>query len=118
MAAKNVKKFLNLVAKDKDLAERLKTANDEYAKAAKDEIQSDKAKNAATKAILVPLAEEVGLPFTVEEFAAFRKTANLSEEEGELLDDELSQVAGGSNNLEEFRNMLNQMSYRYPPLFW
>ena len=92
MAKENVGKFYEKLAQDAALAEKLNALDKDFAE--KNGASSDDAamREKAVEAIVIPLAEEVGLPFTLEELKEYEqeqlKEMNLSE-------DELDQVAGG-----------------------
>jgi hypothetical protein len=93
MAKENVGKFYDKLAQDAALAEKLNALDKDFAE--KNEGSADDAamREKAVDAIIIPLAKEVGLPFTLEELKEYEqeqlKEMNLSE-------DELDQVAGGS----------------------
>ena len=92
MAKENVAKFYEKLAQDAALAEKLNALDKDFAE--KNGASSDDAamREKAAAAIVIPLAEEIGLPFTIEELKEYEeeqlKEMNLSE-------DELDQVAGG-----------------------
>ena len=92
MAKANVGKFYEKLAQDAALAEKLNALDKDFAE--KNEGSADDAamREKAVEAIVIPLAKEVGLPFTLEELKEYEqeqlKEMNLSE-------DELDQVAGG-----------------------
>ncbi len=92
MAKENVGKFYEKLAQDAALAEKLNALDKDFAE--KNEGSADDAamREKAVVAIVLPLAKEVGLPFTLEELKEYEqeqlKEMNLSE-------DELDQVAGG-----------------------
>ena len=92
MAKENVGKFYDKLAQDAALAEKLNALDKDFAE--KNGASTDDAamREKAVEAIIIPMAEEVGLPFTLEELKEYEqeqlKEMNLSE-------DELDQVAGG-----------------------
>jgi predicted ribosomally synthesized peptide with nif11-like leader len=92
MAKENVGKFYEKLAQDAALAEKLNALDKDFAE--KNEGSADDAamREKAVEAIIIPLAKEAGLPFTLEELKEYEqeqlKEMNLSE-------DELEQVAGG-----------------------
>ena len=92
MAKENVGKFYEKLAQDAALAEKLNALDKDFAE--KNGTSADDAamREKAVEAIIIPLAKEVGLPFTLEELKEYEqeqmKEMNLSE-------DELDQVAGG-----------------------
>ena len=92
MAKENVGKFYEKLAQDAALAEKLNALDKDFAE--KNGASSDDAamREKAVEAIIIPLAKEVGLPFTLEELKEYEqeqmKEMNLSE-------GELDQVAGG-----------------------
>ncbi|WP_027397989.1 Nif11 family protein [Anaerovibrio lipolyticus] len=99
MAKENVGKFYDKLAQDAALAEKLNALDKEFAKkngaSADDAVMREK----AVDAIIIPLAKEVGLPFTLEELKEYEqdqmKNMTLSE-------DELDQVAGGQRKDRKF----------------
>ena len=92
MAKENVGKFYEKLAQDAALAEKLNALDKDFAE--KNGVSTDDAamREKAVDAIIIPLAKEVGLPFTIEELKEYEqeqlKEMNLSE-------DEPDQVAGG-----------------------
>ena len=92
MAKANVGKFYDKLAQDAALAEKLNALDKDFAE--KNGTSTDDAamREKAVEAIIIPLAKEVGLPFTLEELKEYEqdqmKNMTLSE-------DELEQVAGG-----------------------
>ncbi|MBO6245393.1 MAG: Nif11-like leader peptide family natural product precursor [Anaerovibrio sp.] len=93
MAKENVGKFYDKLAQDAALAEKLNALDKEFAE--KNGASTDDAamREKAVESVVIPLAEEVGLPFTLEELKEYEqdqmKNMTLSE-------DELDQVAGGA----------------------
>ena len=112
MAKENVGKFYDKLAQDAALAEKLNALDKDFAE--KNGTSADDAamREKAVEAIIIPLAKEVGLPFTLEELKEYEqeqlKEMNLSE-------DELDQVAGGSGGKRskglEPRGGLNACAY-------
>ena len=92
MAKANVEKFYEKLAQDAALAEKLNALDKDFAE--KNGASADDAamREKAVEAVIIPLAKEAGLPFTLEELKEYEqeqlKEMNLSE-------DELDQVAGG-----------------------
>jgi hypothetical protein len=92
MAKENVGKFYDKLAQDAALAAKLNEMDKNFAE--KNGTSADDAamREKAVEAIIIPLAKEVGLPFTLEELKEYEqdqmKNMTLSE-------DELDQVAGG-----------------------
>ena len=86
MAKADMMKFRELMFTDADFQEKLKNAGEAYT--------GDKSEKAVFDNVLIPLAKEYGLSATFEEFKEYTK-AFTGSAEGELSDDELSQVAGG-----------------------
>ena len=92
MAKENVGKFYEKLTQDAALAEKLNALDKDFAE--KNGTSADDAamREKAVEAIIIPLAKEVGLPFTLEELKEYEqeqmKNMTLSE-------DELDQVAGG-----------------------
>jgi len=93
MAKENVGKFYDKLAQDAALAEKLNALDKKFADTNEGSADDIAFREKAVEAIVIPLAEEVGLPFTLEELKKYEqeqlKEMNLSE-------DELDQVAGGA----------------------
>ena len=108
MAKANVGKFYEKLAKDAALAEKLNEMDKDFAE--KNGTSADDAamREKAAEAIILPLAQEVGLPFTLDELKEYEqeqlKELNLSE-------DELEQVAGGVPKNTNSRNGVNACAY-------
>ncbi|MBQ7497035.1 MAG: Nif11 family protein [Selenomonas sp.] len=94
MAKENVGKFYDKLAQDAALAEKLNALDKDFAE--KNGASADDAamREKAVDAIIIPLAKEVGLPFTLEELKEYEQdqVKNMI-----LSEDELDQVAGGTN---------------------
>ena len=92
MAKENVGKFYEKLAQDAALAEKLNALDKDFAE--KNGASTDDAamREKAVDAIIIPLAKEVGLPFTIEELKEYEQEQmqNMT-----LSEDELDQVAGG-----------------------
>ena len=92
MAKENVGKFYEKLAQDAALAEKLNALDKDFADTNEGSADDIAFREKAVAAIVIPLAKEVGLPFTLEELKEYEqeqlKEMNLSE-------DELDQVAGG-----------------------
>ena len=92
MAKANVGKFYEKLAQDAALAEKLNALDKDFAEKNEGSADDIAFREKAVAAIVIPLAKEAGLPFTLEELKAYEqeqlKEMNLSE-------DELEQVAGG-----------------------
>ena len=99
MAKENVAKFYEKLAEDAALAEKLNALDKDFAE--KNGASTDDAamREKAVAAIVIPLAKEVGLPFTLEELKEYEqeqmKNMTLSE-------DELDQVAGGKRKRRQY----------------
>ena len=108
MAKENVGKFYEKLAQDAALAEKLNAMDKDFAE--KNGTSADDAamREKAAEAIILPLAQEVGLPFTLDELKEYEqeqlKGLNLSE-------DELEQVAGGVPKNTNSRNGVNACAY-------
>ena len=108
MAKENVGKFYDKLAQDAALAEKLNALDKDFAE--KNGTSTDDAamREKAAEAIILPLAQEVGLPFTLDELKEYEqeqlKGLNLSE-------DELEQVAGGVPKNTNSRNGVNACAY-------
>ena len=99
MAKENVAKFYEKLAEDAALAEKLNAMDKDFAEkngASADDVAM---REKAVAAVVIPLAQEVGLPFTLEELKEYEleqmKNMTLSE-------DELEQVAGGRKKRPKF----------------
>ncbi len=92
MAKENVGKFYEKLAEDAALAEKLNALDKDFAEKNGPSTDDAAMREKAVEAIIIPLAKEVGLPFTLEELKEYEqeqmKNMTLSE-------DELDQVAGG-----------------------
>lgn len=92
MAKENVVKFFEKLAEDAALAEKLNALDKAFAD--KNDASADDAamREKAAGAVVLPLAEEAGLPFTLEELKEYEheQVKNMT-----LSEDELAQVAGG-----------------------
>jgi aspartate/methionine/tyrosine aminotransferase len=94
MSKENVKKFYELLDESEELRKELQKRDKEYAEAqgmpaedASDEVIAE-ARRAAAKEIVLPLAKEQGLEFSIDEMIEY--------ENEELDDDELALAAGGT----------------------
>ena len=87
MAKENVKAFFEALFKDEAIQQALKAKELAYTGSKED-------REAVVKEVLIPVAEEAGYAFTLEELKAFEKGMCL---EGELSENELEAVAGGMN---------------------
>jgi pantothenate synthetase len=85
MAQENVKLFKEKLLESEELKAKLKAAGEAYTGD-----KADAAKIAET--VIIPLAKEAGLPFTVEELKAEEEA---DQQAGALSDKELEAVAGG-----------------------
>jgi len=92
MAKANAAKFYEKLQNDAALAEKLNALDKDFAE--KNGASSDDAamREKAVETIIIPLAKEVGLPFTLDELKAYEQeqVKNMA-----LSEDELEQVAGG-----------------------
>ena len=108
MAKANAAKFYEKLQNDAALAEKLNEMDKNFAE--KNGTSADDAamREKAAEAIILPLAQEVGLPFTLDELKEYEqeqlKGLNLSE-------DELEQVAGGVPKNTNSRNGVNACAY-------
>lgn len=92
MAKENVGKFYDKLAQDAALAEKLNALDKDFAEKNEGSADDIAFREKAVAAIVIPLAEEVGLPFTIEELKEYEQEQlkNMT-----ISDDELDQVAGG-----------------------
>ena len=99
MAKENVGKFYEKLAQDAALAEKLNALDKDFAEKNVTPSNDAAMREKAVDAIIIPLAKEVGLPFTLEELKEYEqeqlKNMTLSE-------DELDQVAGGDSYKYEY----------------
>ena len=99
MAKENVGKFYDKLAQDAALAEKLNALDKDFAE--KNGASADDAamREKAVDAIIIPLAKEAGLPFTIEELKEYEQEQmnNMT-----LSEDELDQVAGGDSYKYEY----------------
>ena len=92
MAKENVGKFYDKLAQDAALAEKLNALDKKFADTNEGSADDIAFREKAVEAIVIPLAEEVGLPFTLEELKEYEQEQL---KEMTLSEDELDQVAGG-----------------------
>ena len=85
MAKENVKAFFEALSKDEALQQALKEKEVAYTG-----MKEDRA--AIVKEVLLPVAEEAGYAFTLEELKEFESSMQA---EGELAEDELEAIAAG-----------------------
>ena len=108
MAKANVGKFYDKLAQDAALAEKLNALDKDFAEKNGTSVDDAAMREKAAEAIILPLAQEVGLPFTLDELKEYEqeqlKGLNLSE-------DELEQVAGGVPKNTNSRNGVNACAY-------
>ena len=108
MAKANVGKFYEKLAKDAALAEKLNALDKDFAEKNEGSADDIAMREKAAEAIILPLAQEIGLPFTLDELKEYEqeqlKELNLSE-------DELEQVAGGVPKNTNSRNGVNACAY-------
>ena len=108
MAKANVGKFYEKLAQDAALAEKLNEMDKNFAEKNGTSADDVAMREKAAEAIILPLAQEVGLPFTLDELKEYEqeqlKELNLSE-------DELEQVAGGVPKNTKSRNGVNACAY-------
>ena len=92
MAKANVGKFYEKLAQDAALAEKLNALDKKFADTNEGSADDIAFREKAVAAIVIPLAEEVGLPFTLEELKEYEQDQmnNMT-----LSEEELDQVAGG-----------------------
>ena len=99
MAKENVGKFYDKLQEDAALAEKLNAMDKDFAE--KNGASADDAamREKAVAAVVIPLAQEVGLPFTLEELKEYEQEQL---KEMTLSEDELDQVAGGDSYKYEY----------------
>ena len=99
MAKENVGKFYDKLAQDAALAEKLNALDKKFADTNEGSADDIAFREKAVEAIVIPLAEEVGLPFTLEELKEYEQEQL---KEMTLSEDELDQVAGGDSYKYEY----------------
>jgi len=82
-----LKKFEELMRNDTAFQEKLKAAVENYT--------GEQTEQAVFEGVLVPLAKEYGITASFKEFQAY--VNGISNEDRELSEDEVNQVAGGKN---------------------
>ena len=85
MAKENVKAFFEVLSKDEAIQQALKAKEAAYTGIKED-------REIVVKEVLIPVAEEAGYTFTLEEVKEFEKGMRA---EGELAENELESIAGG-----------------------
>jgi len=95
VAMENVKAFFEKLNQDKTLAEKLAVADKAFGEKHKGEEKNEATRLAAAEEIIIPVAKEAGFNFTVDDMVAF-EASNLPDEDEEIDDGELAQVAGGN----------------------
>lgn len=89
MINKDLLKFRELLESDAEFQEKMRKATEAY--------KGETGEKEVFENLLLPLGQEYGLSATYEEFQAL--TGGLTgDEEAELSEDELAQVAGGKNS--------------------
>ena len=108
MAKANAAKFYEKLQNDAALAEKLNEMDKDFVEKNGTSAEDAAMREKAAEAIILPLAQEVGLPFTLDELKEYEqeqlKGLNLSE-------DELEQVAGGVPKNTNSRNGVNACAY-------
>ena len=108
MAKANAAKFYEKLQNDAALAEKLNEMDKKFVDTNEGSADDIAMREKAVEAIILPLAQEVGLPFTLDELKEYEqeqlKKLNLSE-------DELEQVAGGVPKNTNSRNGVNACAY-------
>jgi len=105
MAKENAAKFFELLATDEKLARKIAEADKKFAEAnnvTAEDANTEAFRSKVITEIILPAAEEAGLPFTLEELAEYEED-QVSLLEKTLSEDELDQVAGG-NKLSKLKN--------------
>ena len=87
MANENIKAFFEALSQDESLQQALREKELAYTGAKEN-------REAIVQEVLIPVAEEAGYAFTLEELKEFEKGMRL---EGEIDEGELEAVAGGTN---------------------
>lgn len=95
MAVENVKKFMDKFEASPELQRKLQESQEEHAADVND-------REEAVEVTILPLAQEIGLPFTYAELQEYEKANGYTNPDGtaatdEIDDNELEQVAGGAS---------------------
>ena len=108
MAKENIAKFYEMLGQDAALVEKLNERDKLFTEKNKTAAENETMREKAAEEIVIPLAAEVGLPFTLAELKEYEQEQlqkiNLSE-------DELEQVAGGVPKDTKSRNGINACAY-------
>ena len=91
MSAENVKRFYEAITRDEGLRQKLAELSQKHQGEAADE----EARIRMVNEDVLPLAEEIGMPFTLEELKQYEKSMNKRNGDNELNDAELQSVAAG-----------------------
>ena len=73
MAKENVAKFYEKLAEDAALAEKLNALDKDFAEKNGSSAEDAAMREKAVDAIIIPLAKEIGLPFTLEELKEYEQ---------------------------------------------
>ncbi|SFG13340.1 Nitrogen fixation protein of unknown function [Desulfotomaculum arcticum] len=92
MSKENIKKFYEAVAADEGLRTKLNDLNKQYQGEAMDEEK----KAALVEKLILPIAAEMGLDFTLEELRQYVEDMGQANVNRELDNNELDAVAGGA----------------------
>lgn len=91
MAKENIKKFYEAVAADEGIRNRLNDLNKPY----QGEEMNEEKKAALLEKLVLPIAAEMGLGFSMEELRQYEEEMVQAHASHELDDQELEAVAGG-----------------------
>jgi isocitrate dehydrogenase len=92
MSKENVRKFYQAVATDEGLRMRLHELNKQH----QDEAIDEEKKTALMEKLVLPIAAETGLAFTMEELRQYNEEMSQANVNGELSSDELDAISGGA----------------------
>lgn len=94
MSAENVKRFYEAITGDEGLRQKLA----ELSQKRQGEAADEEARIRMVNEDVLPLAEGIGMPFTLEELKQYEKCMNQTNGDNELNDAELQAVAAGRCN--------------------
>ena len=97
MSTASVKAFFEALNSNRDLVEKLAAADKAFGEKHKSEEKNETTRLAAAEEIIIPVAKEAGFNFTINDLVAF-EAANAPNEDEEIDDGELAQVAGGTGD--------------------
>ncbi|KUO74748.1 MAG: hypothetical protein APF81_20700, partial [Desulfosporosinus sp. BRH_c37] len=91
MAKENVKKFYEAITQDEAWQQKLAELSQKY----QGETMNEEKRTQMVNDDILPLAAQMGIPFTLEELKQYETDMKQTNGNSELSDDELEAVAGG-----------------------